>query len=85
MIEEGLAAAGPFSLWAARLGRILDHMRERLKGHGVETGGPSDVVWNFEKFLIGRDGQVVGRFAPDITVDDPRIAEAIASALSSPA
>lgn len=60
-------------------------MRERLKGHGIETGGPSDVVWNFEKFLIGRDGQVVGRFAPDITVDDPRIADAIDSALASPA
>jgi glutathione peroxidase len=60
-------------------------MRERLKGHGIETGGPGEVVWNFEKFLIGRDGQVVGRFAPDITVDDPRIAEAIDSALASPA
>ena len=73
----------------ARQRQILDiidgSMRERLKGQGIETGGPSDVVWNFEKFLIGRDGQVVGRFAPDITVDDPRIADAIDSALASPA
>ena len=58
-------------------------MRERLKGFGIETGGPSDVVWNFEKFLVGRDGQVVGRFAPDITVDDPRIVEAIEGALAA--
>ena len=58
-------------------------MRERLKGFGIETGGPSDVVWNFEKFLVGRDGQVVGRFAPDVTVDDPRVVEAINAALSS--
>ncbi|WP_165186914.1 glutathione peroxidase [Caulobacter soli] len=58
-------------------------MRERLKSYGIETGGPSDVAWNFEKFLVGRDGQVVGRFAPDITVDDPRVVEAIDAALSS--
>jgi glutathione peroxidase len=58
-------------------------MRERLKGFGIETGGPSDVVWNFEKFLVGRNGQVVGRFAPDVTVDDPRVVEAIDAALSS--
>lgn len=58
-------------------------MRERLKGFGVETGSPSDVVWNFEKFLVGRDGEVVGRFAPDVTVDDPRVVEAIDAALSA--
>ena len=27
---------------------------------------PSDLLWNFEKFLVGRDGTVLGRFAPDV-------------------
>jgi glutathione peroxidase len=35
------------------------------------------VLWNFEKFLISRDGRVVGRFAPDVTVDDPLLRDAI--------
>lgn len=56
-------------------------MRERLKGYGIETGAPSEVLWNFEKFLIGRDGRVIARFAPDVTADDPRLTAAIDKAL----
>src|SRR3984957_3451505 len=51
--------------------------RERLKGYGVHTENQTDVLWNFEKFLISRDGEVVGRFAPDVTADDPRLVAAI--------
>ena len=36
-----------------------------------------DVLWNFEKFLVGRDGEVAGRFAPDILPDDPELVAAI--------
>jgi glutathione peroxidase len=35
------------------------------------------VLWNFEKFLISRDGEVIARFAPTITPDDERITSAI--------
>ncbi|MFJ6325924.1 MULTISPECIES: glutathione peroxidase [unclassified Rhizobium] len=48
-------------------------MRERLAKHGLETGQDGGVVWNFEKFLIGRNGKVVARFAPDVTPNDPRL------------
>ena len=48
-------------------------MRERLAKHGLETGQDGGIVWNFEKFLIGRDGKVAARFAPDVTADDPRL------------
>ena len=75
-LYQGLTAARPAATGDGA-------MRERLKGFGIETGGPSDVVWNFEKFLVGRDGEVVGRFAPDVTVDDPRVVEAIDAALSA--
>ena len=57
--------------------------RERLKGYGISPSNPVDVLWNFEKFLIGRDGQVIARFAPDITADDPRLLNAIEDALAA--
>ena len=40
------------------------------------------VMWNFEKFLINRNGVVVGRFAPDVTPDDARLISAIEDALA---
>ncbi|MFT4248888.1 MAG: glutathione peroxidase [Pseudomonas sp.] len=55
--------------------------RERLGGFGVEPNPAPAVLWNFEKFLVGRDGQVIGRFAPDVAADDPRLREAIDAAL----
>ena len=60
-------------------------MRERLKGYGIETGEKTDVLWNFEKFLVGRAGEVVGRFAPDVAPDDPRLLAAIDAELTKPA
>ena len=52
-----------------------------LRQHGLLPKEATDVFWNFEKFLIARDGRVVGRFAPDVTVDSPALAEAIKTAL----
>lgn len=51
--------------------------RERLKGYGMQPNAVPDVLWNFEKFLVSRDGRVVGRFAPDVTADDLRLLQAI--------
>ncbi|MDL2402848.1 glutathione peroxidase [Rhizobium mayense] len=48
-------------------------MRARLAERGLHTGQDNGIVWNFEKFLIGRDGKVAARFAPDVTADDPRL------------
>jgi glutathione peroxidase len=56
--------------------------RERLKGYGVNAANPSDVLWNFEKFLLSRKGEVVARFAPDIGADDPRLVSAIDAELA---
>ena len=56
--------------------------RERLKGYGIESGKPTDVLWNFEKFLINRKGNVVARFAPDVAADDPRLVSAIEAELA---
>ncbi|MFC9439942.1 glutathione peroxidase [Nocardia sp. NPDC057030] len=51
----------------------------------VETadadGTAGDVQWNFEKFLIDRDGKVAGRFRPTVTPDAPALVAAIESLL----
>jgi glutathione peroxidase len=58
-------------------------MREKLAQYGVAPGAESDVLWNFEKFLVGRDGHVAARFSPDITADDPRLLAAVEKALAA--
>lgn len=35
-----------------------------------ESTGGADISWNFEKFLVGRDGQVIERMNPMVTPDD---------------
>ncbi|CAK9885212.1 MAG: Thioredoxin/glutathione peroxidase BtuE [Candidatus Erwinia impunctatus] len=42
---------------------------------------PADILWNFEKFLVSRDGQVLQRFSPDMLPDDAHIVDAIKRAL----
>ncbi|MCU1392283.1 MAG: btuE [Ilumatobacteraceae bacterium] len=51
--------------------------RERLRGFGMTPNEDPDILWNFEKFLVARDGTVVRRFAPTMTPDDPAIVAAI--------
>lgn len=57
-------------------------LRDALAQHGLLPRHPGDVMWNFEKFLVGRDGRVVARFAPDVAPDDPVLVDAIEGALS---
>ena len=45
------------------------------------TGG--EIGWNFAKFLIGKDGQVLARFEPTTAPTDPKIVAAIEAALSA--
>ena len=42
---------------------------------------PGLVKWNFEKFLVNRDGEIVARFAPTVEPDSLEIIEAVQSAL----
>jgi glutathione peroxidase len=45
------------------------------------VGEGADIQWNFGKFLVGRDGQVVARFEPQTPPDDPALQQAIETAL----
>ena len=44
--------------------------------------GAGKVTWNFEKFVIDRKGNVVGRFGPRTKPDDPAIIKLIESGLA---
>ena len=59
-----------------------DAFRERLRGFGMTPNENPNVLWNFEKFLIAKDGTVARRFAPTMTPDDPAIAAAIDAELA---
>jgi glutathione peroxidase len=43
---------------------------------------PGPVKWNFEKFLIGRDGRLAARFRSGVKPESPQMTEAIEAALS---
>lgn len=60
-------------------------MRERLSGFKIETNAAPDILWNFEKFVVNRKGDVVARFAPDVAADDPRLVQVIEAELAKPA
>jgi glutathione peroxidase len=51
-----------------------------LAGEGAEY--PGDITWNFEKFLVGKNGAVLARFSPRTAPDDPAVISAIEKALA---
>lgn len=55
--------------------------RAKLVSYGIDPGAPDEVLWNFEKFLINRRGEVVARFAPDVPPDSELLLSALESEL----
>ncbi|MEH0835482.1 glutathione peroxidase [Pectobacterium cacticida] len=54
----------------------------RLVNKGRKPKNPEDILWNFEKFLVDREGRVIERFAPDMSPDHDIIVTAIERALA---
>lgn len=75
-LYQQLTAAQPQSIGEGPL-------RERLASKEIPIHPAPAVLWNFEKFLVGRDGKVIARFAPDVAADDARVREAIEAALAA--
>ena len=46
-----------------------DLYRYLKSGHPDEDGN-EDIAWNFTKFLVGRSGEVVARYAPQVTPEE---------------
>jgi glutathione peroxidase len=75
-LYENLTAAWPEASGDA------DAMREGMRSRGRTPTEQPEVLWNFEKFLISRSGQVVGRFVPATRPDAPELEAAIEAELS---
>jgi glutathione peroxidase len=56
-------------------------MMKRWAERGREIADPTEVRWNFEKFLVDREGKVIDRFITDLTPEDPIVFRAIEEAL----
>jgi glutathione peroxidase len=52
-----------------------------LEQQADAEGQAGDVQWNFEKFLVSPEGEVVGRFRPPVTPEDPALVQAIEAQL----
>ncbi|MGA2029123.1 MAG: glutathione peroxidase [Verrucomicrobiota bacterium] len=50
---------------------------------GKDSPFPGDITWNFNKFLIGKDGQIIKRFDSKNKPDSPQVIAAIESALAT--
>jgi glutathione peroxidase len=53
-----------------------------LKALDAKPKGPGEVKWNFEKFVVGRNGEVVGRFQPQTKPDSSEVTTLIESELA---
>jgi glutathione peroxidase len=56
---------------------LYKHLTE--KGTNPDFSGP--IAWNFNKFLIGKDGKILNRFGSRTKPDDPALIKAIEDAL----
>lgn len=61
----------------------VDTFKSRLREHGMTPNNDPEVLWNFEKFLVGKDGAVIDRFSPTMAPDDPQIIAAIEKGLAA--
>ncbi|MEU7897795.1 glutathione peroxidase [Nonomuraea sp. NPDC049152] len=50
---------------------------DELTGTPDADGAAGDIQWNFEKFLVDREGSVVARFRPGVEPSDPAVVTAI--------
>lgn len=80
-LYAALTAAAPQRL--TNNNELHDHLAEYAAANGFPPpNAPPELLWNFEKFLIDRDGTIVARFNPDVTAEDPLLVEAIEQALA---
>jgi glutathione peroxidase len=69
----------PMASKIAVLGDKKDALYAWLTTNASTAG---DITWNFEKFLVGKDGAIVARFSPKTAPNDPALRAAIDKALA---
>ena len=75
-----LTAMQPVAI-SPRGSQLLEHLLR--SGYLARAPARGELLWNFEKFLIDRNGNVAARFSPEVLPDDPTVIAAIESALKS--
>lgn len=60
-------------------GKGIDPLYESLTAKSAKF--PGEITWNFEKFLIGKDGEVAARFAPKVAPTDEKLVAAVEAEL----
>ena len=58
---------------------LYQYLTDQDADHGL--GG--EVRWNFQKYLVDRDGKVIAKFEPPVPADDPQVIEAVEKALGA--
>ena len=76
-LYAALVEAVPTSQGAGKQGMI-----DGLVKFGVTPNEEPELMWNFEKFLVSRDGKPVARFSPDTLPDAPALTQVIEKELS---
>ncbi len=64
-------------------GGDIDPLYRFLTDPATNPKFPGEIAWNFTKFLVGRDGAIINRFAPKVKPSDPSVTEAIEAALGN--
>ena len=77
-------------VYALVLGPNVEACRESLKQYGADRivaiqTPEAEIAWNFEKFLVSRDGYVVRRFSPRTEPNDPELIATLEAMLSGSA
>jgi glutathione peroxidase len=76
-LYQELIAAQPKAISTSEV-----HFSENLKRHGIQTNPEPEILWNFEKFVVARDGRVTARFSPNTTPEDPALLQALEAELA---
>lgn len=76
-LYTALTTAKPSSVGAGKQDFIQGLIR-----YGIQPNPEPEILWNFEKFLIGRNGNVVARFSPDTLPDSAEVLSAIEAELA---
>jgi glutathione peroxidase len=63
-------------------GETRDAVYDVLTEQADSDGNAGDIQWNFEKFVVGKDGAVLGRFRPLIEPDDSALRACIDEAIA---
>jgi glutathione peroxidase len=64
-------------------GKSQDPLYALLTDEKANPGFGGAITWNFNKFLVGRDGKVVGRFGSKVEPDSKELVEAVEKALAT--